>query len=362
MEVPCVRVAREEGERARRELAASDLIDGDYEIVVEDGWLYLPVTDPAAVPDGQEVVIRDVAVRETQTLPADLLGFEPSYERLGDVAIVDEDDPERARAVADALMESDLPIRTVANKASEVKGERRVRDWEVLTGEAGGSAAGDASADAERESPEAGSGPRIETVHREYGCEFLLDLAEVYFSPRLATERHRVVEQVRAGERAFDMFAGVGPFAIPMAKRGAEVVAVDVNERAIEYLRENARSNDVEDRVTAIVGDVRDVVSGSSADGEGTADYERWADRIVMNLPHSADEFLATAVALAGEDCVLHFYDIQGDDDPFGPGERAIRAAAEPAGYDVDVETERVVRSYAPHESNVCLDVRLSRR
>jgi len=162
------------------------------------------------------------------------------------------------------------------------------------------------------------------------------------------------------------MFAGVGPFAVPFAKRGAEVVGVDLNERAVEYLRQNARRNGVADRVTAIQGDVRDVVSGSSraqrSDGvrDVAPDYADWADRAVMNLPHSADEFLDTAVELASDDCVLHYYDIQHDEDPFGPGEAAIRATAEPE-YAVEVETRHVVRSYAPHELNVCLDVRLTR-
>ncbi|ELZ21632.1 class I SAM-dependent methyltransferase [Natrinema limicola] len=329
MEVPCVRVAREAGEATRTTLADADLIDDDYEIAVEDGWLYIPVTDPdpvqAVLEDG-EIVPRTVDERDTQTTPADLLAFEPSYERLGRAALIDEDDSERAREIADAILESDLPVGTVLNKASKVKGETRVRDWELLAGE------------------------DTEVVHREYGCEFLLDLAEVYFSPRLATERHRVAEQVETGEHAFDMFAGVGPFAIPFANRGAECVGVDINDDAIDYLRENARRNGVEDRVTAINDDVRDVAT----------DYEDWADHIVMNLPHSADEFLEAAVTLAGDDCVLHYYDIQHEDDPFGPGERAIRAAAEPE-YDVTVETRHTVRSYAPHELNVCLDVRLER-
>ena len=79
-----------------------------------------------------------------------------------------------------------------------------------------------------------------------------------------------------------------------------------------------------------------------------------------MNLPHSADEFLGTAVELAGDDCVVHFYDIQPDSDPFGPGKRAVRDAASPE-YEVSVENRRTVRSYAPHESNVCLDVRIRR-
>ncbi|SEH16036.1 tRNA (guanine37-N1)-methyltransferase [Natronorubrum sediminis] len=338
MEVPCVRVPREEGEATRRQLAEADLIDDEYEISVAEGDLYVPVVDPEAVSDDLEVVSRPVSERETQTTPADLLGFEPSYERLGTAALLDEDDGERARAIADAVVESDLPLETVVNKASKVKGETRVRDWDLLAGE------------------------DTTVVHREYGCEFALDLSDVYFSPRLATERHRVAEQVgeiqRASdsenvethERAVDMFAGVGPFVIPFAKRGAECVGVDINETAIEYLRENARRNGVEDRVTAICEDVREVA----------AEYENWADRLVMNLPHSADDFLESAITLASDDCVIHYYDIQHEDDPFGPGERAIREAAEPK-YEVSVETERVVRSYAPHELNVCLDVRLER-
>ena len=326
MSVPCVRVAREAGERTRASLAELDIVDDAHEIAVEDGRLYVPVTDPGAVPEAYDVVHRPLPERETQTTHADLLEFSPSYERLGEIAIVDEDDPERARALADALVESAIPVESVLNRASKIRGTERVRDWEIL------------------------AGTETETVHREYGCAFGLDLATVYFSPRLATERHRVAEQIDAGERVFDMFAGVGPFVIPAAKRGATAVGVDINADAIAYLRENAQRNDVTDRVRAHCGDVREVA----------ADYEGWADRIVMNLPHSADDFLETGVALAGETCVIHYYDIQHEDDPYGPGERAIRRVAQPA-YEVSVEMRHTVRSYAPHELNVVLDVCLTR-
>lgn len=355
MAVPCVRVEREAGEETRQALAARDVVDQEREIVHEDGRLYIPVTDSDAVPVEYEVVERETPERDTQTMPADLVEFDPTYERLGEVVLIDEDDPTRARALADAIVESDIPVKTVLNRASKIQGETRVRDWEVLAGE------------------------DTEALHREYGCEFALDLAAVYFSPRLATERHRVTEQVESGERAFDMFAGVGPFVIPFAKRGATVVGTDINETAIEYLRENAERNGVAERVTAIHGDVRNVGSGTSDEqsesdgvrdvvagtldeqGEVAGEYEDWAARIVMNLPHSADEFLDTARRIASEECVLHYYDIQHEDDPFGPGTRAIREAMEPE-YDVAVETEHVVRSYAPHEDNVVLDVRLVRK
>ena len=328
MSVPCVRAAREDGEAVRQLLAEAGMLSGEHEIEVVDDEIYLPL-DPSAAPGeldaDLDVVDREPPRRDGQTLPKDVLGYDPSYERLGDIVIVDEDDGERARRIADAVLESDLPAKTVLNRASPIEGDLRVRQWDVLGGDG------------------------TETVHREYGCAFELDIAEMYFSPRLATERHRVVGGVEPGERVFDMFAGVGPFVVPAAKRGAECVGVDLNGAAVEYLRRNAERNGVSDRVSAVHADVREV-SG----------YGGWADRIVMNLPHSADEFLDTAVDLAGEDCLLHYYDIQGESDPFGPGERAIRAAAEP-GYAVSVETRREVRSYAPGELNVCLDVRLRR-
>ncbi|KAB1196855.1 MULTISPECIES: class I SAM-dependent methyltransferase family protein [Haloferax] len=327
MNVPCVRVPRESGEATRQRLADFDLLDHDHQITVVEGYLYIPVVSADDVPTEFDVVEYESPDRETQTTPTDILGYEPSYERLGDIVILDEDDPERAREIADAIVESDLKAATVVNRASKIKGELRVRDWDVLVGDS------------------------TETVHREYGTELRLDIDSVYFSPRLATERHRVVQQVREGEHVFDMFAGVGPFAVPAAKAGADVVACDLNEVAVEYLRENAERNDVTERLTAIHGDVRDVAD----------EYDGWADRLIMNLPHSASEFLDTAVRLAGDECVVHLYDIQHEDDPFGPGLTAVRAAAEDE-YDIEVLEEKIVRSYAPHEYNVCLDVRLTKR
>ena len=343
MDVPCVAVGREAGEAARSALAETGVLDDDHEIAVDDNTIYIPVTDADAAADAvaaldcdTEMTTHDLPVRQGIQTPADILGFEPSLERIGDIVVIDEDDPDRAATIGEAVIDADLPARSVLNRASKIKGELRVRDWEVVAVDNDAAAGNDLTP--------------TETVHREYGHEFCLDLAAVYFSPRLATERHRVVEQIEPGEQILDMFAGVGPFAIPAASRGASAVAVDLNETAVGYCRENARRNGVVDAVTAVAGDVRGVAD----------DYDGWADRLVMNLPHSANEFVATAVELAGEECVLHYYDIQHEDDLFGPGIEAIKSAAEPA-YTVSVETQHIVRSYAPHELNVCLDVRLRR-
>ncbi len=321
-----MRVPRQEGERTRQRLADADLIDRRFRIEAAGGSVYIPIRTPGVLEEEYDIVDREPTRRKQQTLPRDLLDEPPSYERLGEIALIDEDEPGRAEAVADAIVDSALPIRAVLNSQSKIQGEERVREWELVAGE------------------------DTETVHREFGAEFVVDVTSTYFSPRLATERHRVVSQIGEGECVFDMFAGVGPFLIPAAMAGASGVGVDINPAAIAYLEENARRNGVADRITAIEGDVREVAAG----------YERWADRIIMNLPHRAGEFLETAGTIAGDQAVVHYYDIQPEDDPFGPGRAAIdRALADRFG--IEVLEERVVRSYAPHEVNVCLDVRLER-
>lgn len=325
MTVPCVTVSRERGEEVRQLLIDTDALAEDYEIEVGEGRIYIPV-DPAAVPDELRDALteRELQYRDRQLTPADLLEFEPSIERLGDIVILDEDDRGRAQEIAAAVMESGLPCETVLNRASPIQGELRVREWDVL----------------------AGNG--TETAHREYGYEYLLDVAEVYFSPRLATDRRLVAEQTEPTDRVFDMFAGVGPFAIPAADRGADVVACDLNEQAISYLEKNARRNGVAEQITTVQGDVQTIADS----------WTGWADRIIMNLPHSADEFLETAVRLAGDRCVIHYYDIADAEAPFAPGETAITEAA--TDYTVSVINQRVVRSYAPGQLNIRVDAELS--
>lgn len=326
MSVSCVKVAREEGEGTRQELAEHGVLDYTHQIESENGWLFIPVTSTENLPSAYEIEERAVSSREQQTTPADHVPFTPTYERLGEIVLIEEADDDRAADLTDAILASDLPVATIARKASPIHGEKRIRDWELLYGK------------------------QTETVHREYGFSYSLDIQEVYFTPRLATERKRVTSQVESTDTVFDMFAGVGPFAIPMASRGASVTATDINETAIEYLRENAQVNNVSDDITPITGDVRSQVT----------EYDGWASRIIMNLPHSSQEYLSTAIQLASNECTIHYYDIQPEEDPFSHGEAAITRVASPE-YTVSIDNRRIVRSYSPHEVNVCLDVTITK-
>ena len=55
------------------------------------------------------------------------------------------------------------------------------------------------------------------------------------------------------GEVVADVFAGVGPFAIPAAKKGCAVFANDLNPESAKYLKLNITKNQVKNRHWFIV-------------------------------------------------------------------------------------------------------------
>jgi len=116
-----------------------------------------------------------------------------------------------------------------------------------------------------------------ETVHREHGTTYAMDLATVMFSPGNKAERARMGDIVSPDERVLDMFAGIGYFTLPMARAGAHVTAVERNPEAFSYLVENVVRNGVQDTVETYRADNRDVIEGGM-DGETEFQF----DRVVM--------------------------------------------------------------------------------
>jgi tRNA (guanine37-N1)-methyltransferase len=188
-----------------------------------------------------------------------------------------------------------------------------------------------------------------ETIYRENGCRYLLDVLNVYFTPRLSTERMRIAGQITNGEKIVDMFAGIGPFSILIAKRFplAHVIAIDKNPVAIKYLRENAKLNKLKN-IEIKEGDAREEVMRISD-----------ADHIIMNLPHSAMEFIDAALGIIKSGGVIHFYAISHEDDLFNGIFKVIDEHARCAGLRVISLDQRIVRPYAPYQYNVCIDLRV---
>ncbi|KAI5416402.1 hypothetical protein KIW84_041463 [Lathyrus oleraceus] len=99
------------------------------------------------------------------------------------------------------------------------------------------------------------------TEVKQYGATFRLDYSLVYWNSRLEHEHKRLVSMFQAGEIICDMFAGIGPFAIPAAQKGCLVYANDLNPNSIHYLKINAKINKVDDQISSYNMDARKFIS-----------------------------------------------------------------------------------------------------
>ncbi|XAR53297.1 tRNA (guanine(37)-N(1))-methyltransferase [Bertholletia excelsa] len=95
------------------------------------------------------------------------------------------------------------------------------------------------------------------TEVKQYGARFKLDYSLVYWNSRLEHEHIRLISQLKEGETICDMFAGIGPFAIPAAQKGCLVYANDLNPDSVRFLKMNAEINKVNDLVHVYNMDAR---------------------------------------------------------------------------------------------------------
>ncbi|MEM4389850.1 MAG: class I SAM-dependent methyltransferase family protein [Candidatus Micrarchaeia archaeon] len=331
--VLCVKVKREEAERARRKLEA--FLDNRFVPSRDGTFVFFPVV---RAPEGFETA--DLPLRErkphqrslSELLPPSLARRAPhSYDIIGDIAVL-EIPPSlasHATTIAEALLSCNPHLRLVVRKASARKGSFRLRELEVLAGE--------------------GS---TETIHREYGMRFKLDVARTFFSPRLAGERQRVASQVLPGERVLVLFAGVGPFAIAIAKRtpSASVVGIELNPVACDYFTQNIRLNRCWN-VEAVCGDVRDIVP---------ARFVGWADRVLLPLPKGAEAFLGEAFLAVRPGGTIHFYSFAPEKEPFVQAEKVIESAASSARKRIVILNEKTLLPYAPRVVQICIDFKVA--
>ncbi|WP_297465161.1 class I SAM-dependent methyltransferase family protein [Thermococcus sp.] len=323
-----VRVPKKEAEKIRRKLLELGVLANGYSIKREGGFVLFPVTEPLdsfelVEAEFEKLENRPHSYREVVEVPEELRPLLPSsFDIIGDIAIIElpEELMPCGRAIGEAILKVHRHIKAVFAKGGKVEGEYRVRELIHLAGE-----------------------NRTVTIHRENGIRLRIDVARVYFSPRLATERMRVFERAQPGEIVFDMFAGVGPYSILLAKKARLVFAVDLNPWAVCYLEKNVRLNRV-NNVIPILGDVRKVAGKIKA------------DRVIMNLPKFADRFLREAMLSVRPGGTIHYYGFGPEEDLYSEHEAMIRAIARELGLTVEFLDRRKVRPYAPRQFNIAID------
>jgi len=332
-------------EKARTQAAIGSLrAEGVYDdgrSVYECGreTVAVPVTEPPTETAVLEVIqeagerrLRGLAdhLRDQGWTEREVDRAPSSWAVVGSVVLVETGDAPRPAELGAALLEIHGGADTVLARKG-IDGPHREPSVEVIAGK------GD-----------------TETVHREHGTEYALDLSTVMFSPGNKAERARMGEAVSADEQVLDMFAGIGYFTLPMARAGAAVTAIERNPDAFQFLVENVVRNGVRDSVETYRADCRDVIEQGVA-----ADDEFGFDRIVMGH-YDAYEYLDDALSALAAGGIVHLH--EATPEPLSPDRPIDRleAAGDRADRTVTVRDTRRVKGYSEGVSHVVVDARVA--
>jgi tRNA (guanine37-N1)-methyltransferase len=260
--------------------------------------------------------------------PEELAGVESGIDIVGDIAILrlTESMKELAPRIGEALLGALKNLKVVLDQSGPIEGEYRLRKLTHLAGE-----------------------ERTVTVHRENNCAYRVDVATCYFSPRLSTERLRIAEMVKDGERILNMFAGVGPFSIAIAKRKeVEVCSNELNTIAYEYHLENNRLNKVASKIETMNLDAATLPSLLT----------RKFDRILMPHPSGSLNYLSAAREVLKDGGTIHCYSHVSARSP-GEAASLLRSRIDSSVKEEHETTVRRVREVGPRLLEMAAEIRI---
>ncbi|MDH7518048.1 MAG: class I SAM-dependent methyltransferase family protein [Candidatus Thermoplasmatota archaeon] len=328
-------VPLKDAEKIRKHLREKKLLRNDLEIQRDKKFVYLPITKKTeelttyltTEKQFKKKVLKPKSYKELLQVDKKTKQKLPnSYDIIGDIALIKlpKNITTKPEEIGQAILKSNKNIKTVC-RVEPVTGEYRVRKIDVIAGE-----------------------KNTKTTHKEYGLTFNVDIKNTYFSPRLATERKRIADQVKQGETVVDMFAGVGPFSIMIAKyaRPEIIYAFDKNKKAVELAKQNIKKNKVLDKIEIIHADAKKIDKILNIK----------ADRIIMNLPFSAHKFFTNALKIANNICIIHYYDVL-KEDKIQERINTLKKIAE-RNKSILTKTEvRKIKTYAPREFYIGIDI-----
>ncbi len=189
-------------------------------------------------------------------------------------------------------------------------------------------------------------GSDTETINKENGCLFKLDLAKVMWSKGNNNERLRVAKLVENGETVIDMFAGIGYFSIPIGvhANAKEVISIEINPNSYEFLCENIKLNKL-DNITPVLGDCM----------VETPKFK--ADRIIMGYVKTTHHYLRVAIDSLNGGGILHYHETVPE--KLMNTRPISRIIAEARGRDVELIKTNKIKKYSPGVWHVVVDARI---
>lgn len=201
-----------------------------------------------------------------------------SYSRIGHIVHLNLRDhllPYK-NLIGQVLLDKVPGCRTVVNKAATIDSTYRNFQLELICGE-----------------------PQYQVETKENGVLFEFDFSRVYWNPRLSTEHERITKMLNANDVLYDVFAGVGPFSVPAARKKCCVLANDLNPESYKWLQHNGKRNKCLTHMKTFNKDGRMFLLEDAKPDLLKRWKEQTADKtldyrihITMNLPAMAVEFL----------------------------------------------------------------------
>lgn len=189
---------------------------------------------------------------------------------------------------------------------------------------------------------------RTVTTHTEFGVKFHVDLARAYFSPRLANEHHRVAQDVKENEIVVDATAGVGPFAMLIAKqrRAKMIHAIDANPDAVELLKRNVEDYHFDSFIQIHQGDAAAIIPTLEA-----------PDRVIVNLPHAGEDILSAAAMRVKSGGRLHYFRVWPQDERETMLQKLLESVVATSKRRVEADAPRRVHAYSPKDYLYAVDL-----
>ena len=255
-----------------------------------------------------------------------------AFDQIGEIIIVRIPDSllPKKNIIGEALLKDVKIVRSVFYQASAVEGDFRTRNLEVIAGE-----------------------DNTETEYREFGCKFIVDVQNAFFSPRLSTERDRIANLIQEGEVMTNMFAGVGMFSIIAAKKKkCAVYSLDINPVASNLCERNIKLNKLAGEVISISGDARQIINEQ---------LENKSDRTLMLLPERSDEFLESAIKTTKNGGIIHYYSHIHADKKSDAGKLSEEHYLQVSPVKSEILGSKIVRPVGPRYYQTVVDVRISK-
>ncbi len=266
-------------------------------------------------------------------IPPQKLDFLPSgFQLIGDIAIlgIKSEIKKYEKQIGNSVLKNFRYVKTVCSKG-RISGEKREPKIKIIAGR-----------------------KNTITIHKENGCLFKIDVSKLMFSKGNTTERGRLPGLVKPDETIVDMFAGIGYFSIPIAKKNplCRICAIEINPVAVKYLKENCVLNRI-NNIQIVKGDCR----------KESSKLQKTADRVIMGYLPKTYDYLPYAFRFLKKKGIIHYHDVYGEKDLWERPVEILKKAAQKSGYKLErILYKGIVKSYAPGKLHIVVDAEFRRK